>query len=131
MIDTHWHFDRTDNNESFQKLKATIVAHENTKKRLSEMHDLLGMHFNHAPPAAMPTQTFTQRHTLRANGEQLDLVYIPPVHTDTDISIHFVRGNVLHLGDTFFNGMYPLIDGGTGGNIKRHDCGRGSRAETR
>jgi glyoxylase-like metal-dependent hydrolase (beta-lactamase superfamily II) len=25
---------------------------------------------------------------------------------------------VLHVGDTFFNGMYPFIDAGTGGNIK-------------
>ena len=116
-IDTHWHFDHADNNESFTKLKATLVAHENTRKRLSEPHELLGMHFNPAPSAAMPTQTFTQSHTLRANGEQLDLAYIPPAHTDTDIYIHFAHGNVLHLGDVFFNGMYPFIDAGTRGNI--------------
>ena len=24
---------------------------------------------------------------------------------------------MLHLGDVFFNGMYPVIDGGTGGSI--------------
>ena len=26
-------------------------------------------------------------------------------------------GDVLHLGDTFFNGSYPVIDAGTGGSM--------------
>ena len=116
-IDTHWHFDHADNNESFRKAGAQVLAHENTRKRLSEPHDLLGMHFNPAPPGAMPTQTFAQTHALKANGEQIDLGYIQPAHTDTDIYIHFTRGNVLHLGDTFFNGAYPFIDASTGGRI--------------
>ena len=116
-VDTHWHFDHADNNESFQKAGATIVAHANTTKRLSEPHDLLGMHFPPAPKAALPTQTFTQSHTLTANGEQINLAYVPPAHTDTDITIHFTRGNALHMGDLFFNGMYPFIDASTGGNM--------------
>lgn len=116
-IDTHWHFDHADNNESFRQAGAGVLAHENTTKRLSEPHDLLGMHFAAAPAGAMPTQTFAQTHRLQTNGEQVDLGYIPPSHTDTDIYIHFTRGNVLHLGDTFFNGAYPFIDGSTGGNM--------------
>ena len=43
--------------------------------------------------------------------------YVPPAHTDTDIFVHYAKGNVLHLGDTFFNGIYPFIDASTGGNI--------------
>lgn len=33
------------------------------------------------------------------------------------LSIHYTKANVLHLGDVFFNGMYPFIDAGTGGSI--------------
>src|SRR5688572_2986563 len=117
VIDTHWHFDHADNNESFRNAGAGILAHENTRKRLSEPHDLLGMHFDPAPPAARPTDTFTQTRTMQANGERVDLGYIPPAHTDTDIYIHYTRANVLHLGDVFFNGMYPFIDASTGGSI--------------
>ena len=29
----------------------------------------------------------------------------------------FAIGDVLHMGDTFFNGEYPFIDAGTGGRI--------------
>lgn len=117
LIDTHWHFDHSDNNENFRKAGASVVAHANTKKRLSETHELLGMTFPPMPPAAQPTQTFTATHSLTANGEQVTLGYIQPAHTDTDIYIRFAKGNVLHMGDVFFNGIYPFIDGGTGGSI--------------
>ncbi len=51
------------------------------------------------------------------NGDSLDLVHFAPAHTDTDIYIHFHKANVLHVGDIWFNGMYPFIDEGTGGSI--------------
>ncbi len=117
VIDTHWHFDHVDNNESFRNAGAGILAHENTRKRMSESHDLLGMHFNPAPPAARPTETFSSTRTLQTNGERVELGYIRPAHTDTDIYIHYTRANVLHLGDVFFNGFYPFIDASTGGSI--------------
>ncbi len=117
VIDTHWHFDHTDNNQNFRQGGAEIIAHDNTKKRMSETHDVLGMHFTPSPADALPTQTFASAHTLTANGEALDLVYVPPAHTDTDIYIHFSKANVLHMGDVFFNGIYPFIDQGTGGSI--------------
>lgn len=117
LIDTHWHFDHADNNENFRKAGAAIVAHENTKKRLSESHDLLGAKFPPAPAAALPTQTFANMHKIDANGEQLVLGYVPPAHTDTDIYIKFQKANVLQLGDVFFNGVYPFIDVSTGGTI--------------
>ncbi|MGB2713183.1 MAG: MBL fold metallo-hydrolase [Vicinamibacterales bacterium] len=117
LIDTHWHFDHSDNNESFRKAGASVVAHANTKKRLSETHELLGMRFPAMPAAALPTETFATTHSLTANGEQVTLGYIQPAHTDTDIYIRFAKGNVLHMGDVFFNGIYPFIDAGTGGSI--------------
>src|ERR1700736_6760836 len=40
VIDTHWHFDHTDNNAHLHAAGATVLAHENTKKRMSEAHVL-------------------------------------------------------------------------------------------
>jgi glyoxylase-like metal-dependent hydrolase (beta-lactamase superfamily II) len=117
LIDTHWHFDHTDNNMHFREAGAGIVAHVNTKTRLAEPHDLLGMHFDPAPAASLPTDTFADKRSLNMNGELVTLVHVPPAHTDTDIFIHYTKANVLHMGDVFFNGTYPFIDASTGGNI--------------
>jgi glyoxylase-like metal-dependent hydrolase (beta-lactamase superfamily II) len=116
-IDTHWHFDHADNNANAHKAGARIVAHANTKKRLSQAHDILGMHIEPEPPEALPTTVFDGRHGMRANGEDLVLQSVPPSHTDTDIHVTFTQAGVVHLGDLFFNGVYPFIDGSTGGSI--------------
>jgi glyoxylase-like metal-dependent hydrolase (beta-lactamase superfamily II) len=117
VIDTHWHFDHADNNASLHRAGATIVAHANTKLRLSQSHDIIGLHFDPEPPDALPTVTFADAHALRANGEEIALQHVAPAHTDTDITVRFAKANVLHLGDLFFNGSYPFIDGSTGGRM--------------
>src|SRR6267143_3113915 len=119
VINTHWHFDHTDNNAPLHAAGATVLAHENTKKRMSEPHDLpvFGLHLDPSPAGALPQQTFAASHKLEANGETLALQHLAPAHTDTDIYIHFQKANVIHMGDTFFNGMYPYIDSSTGGTI--------------
>jgi cyclase len=118
-IDTHWHFDHSDNNGTLRAAGATLLAHENTKKRMSETHTLpvLNLTFPPSPATALPQQTFAQSHKVMMNGESVSLVHIPPAHTDSDIYIHFEKANVLQTGDVFFNGIYPYIDSGTGGSV--------------
>src|SRR6202044_2818327 len=128
VIDTHWHFDHTDNNAPLRAAGAMVVAHENTTKRMAEPHDLpvlyrgpdgalAGLHFDPSPAEALPQQTFASSYKLQANGETLALQHVAPAHTDSDIYIHFQKANVISMGDLFFNGMYPYIDPGTGGSI--------------
>jgi cyclase len=128
VIDTHWHFDHTDNNAHLHAAGATVLAHENTKKRMSEPHDLpvlyrgpdgalAGLHFDPSPAEALPQQTFAASYKLQVNDEILALQHVAPAHTDSDIYVHFQKANVISMGDLFFNGMYPYIDPGTGGTI--------------
>jgi cyclase len=119
VIDTHWHFDHVDNNAALHAAGATVLAHENTKKRMSEAHDMpiLNVHLEPSPAEALPQETFASGHKLQANGESLTLQHFAPAHTDTDIYVLFQKANVIHMGDTFFNGFYPFIDSSTRGNI--------------
>ena len=128
VIDTHWHFDHADNNARLHAAGATIIAHENTKRRMSEPHDLpvlyrgpngalAGLHFDPSPVEALPQHTFCATYNLQANGEGLALQHVAPAHTDSDIYVHFEKANVIQMGDLFFNWMYPYIDPSTGGKI--------------
>jgi cyclase len=118
-IDTHWHWDHTDNNGNVHGAGATLIAHENTLKRMSETHllDVLNMQSDPSPADALPQHTFKESYQMHFNGEHLTLGHMAPAHTDSDIYVHFQKANVLHMGDVFFNGMYCYIDGGTGGSI--------------
>lgn len=119
LINTHWHFDHADGNEWVHAEGATILAHENTKKHLSMMQRVEDWDFNFPAlaPSAMPAETFAQSKTVSVNKSTLNLTHYKPAHTDSDISVHFVEADILHVADTFWNGIYPFIDYSTGGNI--------------
>ena len=117
LIDTHWHFDHADNNGQVRAAGGTVIAAENTRARLTQTHDVLGMHFPAEPSSALPNKTFKTGLQIPINGEELSLSLIPPAHTDTDTFVLLRKANVLHMGDVFFNGTYPFIDASTGGRI--------------
>jgi glyoxylase-like metal-dependent hydrolase (beta-lactamase superfamily II) len=119
LINTHWHFDHTDGNEWMHSAGATITAHENTRKHLSTSTRVEDWNFTFPPlPAgAVPTEVFNTDKTLHLNGATIALKYYDPAHTDGDISAYFVEADILHTGDTWWNGHYPFIDYSTGGNI--------------
>jgi glyoxylase-like metal-dependent hydrolase (beta-lactamase superfamily II) len=60
---------------------------------------------------------FVTEKTLALNNSTLKLKYYGPAHTDGDISVSFAEADILHVGDTYWNGIYPFIDYSTGGNI--------------
>ena len=117
LIDTHWHFDHADNNGQVRAEGGTVIASENTRARLTQTHDVLGMHFPAEPSSALPNKTFRTGLQIPINGEELSLLLVPPAHTDTDTFVLLRKANVLHMGDVFFNGVYPFIDVSTGGRI--------------
>jgi glyoxylase-like metal-dependent hydrolase (beta-lactamase superfamily II) len=119
LINTHWHGDHTGGNEGLHASGFTIVAHQQTRERLSTPQTMKLFHSTTpaAPALAWPTVTFEESLHVWRNGDALDLVHFAPAHTDTDIYIHFHKANVLHVGDIWFNRTYPFIDEGTGGTI--------------
>jgi glyoxylase-like metal-dependent hydrolase (beta-lactamase superfamily II) len=119
LVNTHWHFDHTDGNEWMHSAGATIMAHENTKKHLSTTTRVEDWNFTFpaSPAGAIPTDVLNADKTLRFNGATIALKYYGSSHTDGDISAYFVESDVLHTGDTWWNGHYPFIDYSTGGSL--------------
>jgi glyoxylase-like metal-dependent hydrolase (beta-lactamase superfamily II) len=119
LINTHWHSDHTGGNEGMHAAGYTIIAHQNTRVRLSTPQTMRLFHATTqpAPSGAWPTITFEDALHIWRNGDSLDLVHLAPAHTDTDIFIHFRKANVLHVGDIWFNNFYPIIDESSGGSI--------------
>jgi glyoxylase-like metal-dependent hydrolase (beta-lactamase superfamily II) len=119
LINTHWHFDHADGNTWLNAAGAKIIAQENTRKRLSEVQRVEDWDYNFLPPPSggIPSEVFADEHNLKLNGASIALKHYLPAHTDSDISVRFGEADVLHVADTFWNGVYPFIDYSTGGSI--------------
>jgi glyoxylase-like metal-dependent hydrolase (beta-lactamase superfamily II) len=119
LINTHFHFDHTDGNEWLHSAGASIVAHENTRKHLLVDTRVEGWDFTFPASAegAIPATVFSEQKTLQINGQSIKLKYYGPCHTDSDISVHFTGADVIHVGDSWWNGFYPFIDYSNGGSI--------------
>ena len=119
LVNTHWHFDHADGNEWLHAVGAKIIAQENTQKYLSEIQRVEDWDYNFlpAPPGAIPSEVFESERSLTLNGASIGLKHYAPAHTDSDISVTFAEADILHAGDTYWNGIYPFIDYSTGGSI--------------
>jgi glyoxylase-like metal-dependent hydrolase (beta-lactamase superfamily II) len=119
LINTHWHVDHTDGNDWVHSAGAKITAHQNTKKHLSTSTRVEGWDYTFppSPAGALPTTIFEDEHRVHHNDTNIALKYYVPAHTDSDISVVFEEADVIHVGDTLWNGIYPFIDYSTGGSI--------------
>jgi glyoxylase-like metal-dependent hydrolase (beta-lactamase superfamily II) len=120
VINTHYHADHTGGNETIGGAGAVIIAHDNIRKRMTTEQVSIFMK-NTTPPyakAALPVVTFNDRMSLHLNGETATAYYVANGHTDGDSIIHFPASNVIHMGDMFFNGLYPYVDLDAGGSVE-------------
>lgn len=120
LLNTHWHFDHTGGNENLGKSGVVIFAQDNVRKRLLVKTPIEFFKAAYGPsaPAALPVVTFAETVTFHLNGDEATAMHVPNAHTDGDSIIHFRNANVVHMGDTYFNGLYPFIDTGTNGSVR-------------
>jgi glyoxylase-like metal-dependent hydrolase (beta-lactamase superfamily II) len=107
LINTHVHPDHTGGNENIGRMGIPILARDKVRQRL--MASL--------PEIALPVLTFTDTVTLHMNGEDIQVIPLPPAHTDGDAYIYFKGSDVLHAGDVFRTVAFPVIDTGNGGTL--------------
>ena len=116
LVNTHWHGDHVGGNVGLAEAGVVIIAQDNVRKRLST--DQFNPDKTPAAPArALPVITFGDGVNFHFNGDDIEVRHVAAAHTDGDSIIRFRKANVVHMGDTFFNGRYPFIDVDTGGSI--------------
>ena len=119
VLNTHYHGDHTGGNVAFGP-DAPIIAQTNVRKRLSE--EQKSKFFNRttppSPKEALPVITFDQAVSVFFNGEEIKVIHFPHGHTDGDSVIFFTGSNVVHMGDDFFNGRFPVVDLEAGGDVE-------------
>jgi len=120
VINTHYHGDHSGANAQMKAVGATIMAHENVRKRMGMTFEnkAFGQTIEATDPSLWPTLTFSDKATLHFNGQTVTAIHTPKAHTDGDSIIYFKEANLLHMGDNFFNGMFPYIDIDGGGSLQ-------------
>ncbi|MDR5590919.1 MBL fold metallo-hydrolase [Christiangramia sp. SM2212] len=108
LVNTHHHGDHTGGNENFQEHGAMILAHENVRKKLKS---------DTSRVSGLPVVTFSENLNLHINGNDIMVIHVDNAHTNGDALIYLPQSNVLHTGDTFFNGSFPFIDLNNGGSV--------------
>jgi len=116
VLNTHWHGDHTGGNIDFNT-HATIIAHDNVRKRLMEEQNNMFATTPARPKEAWPVITFDESLTIYFNDETVKILHFPNGHTDGDSVIYFIESNVVHMGDHYFAGMFPFVDIDSGGNV--------------
>jgi len=116
VLNTHFHGDHTGGNAQFGT-EATIIAHENVRKRLMEGGKVAGNQVEAAPKEALPVITFNDRASVHLNGEDIRAIHFPNGHTDGDSVIFFTQSKVVHMGDDFVTYGFPFVDTASGGSV--------------
>lgn len=117
VVNTHVHGDHVGANKIFHDAGATIVAHDNIRKRLVDSGWQTSDGKRPATASELPSVTFTDEVTFHLNGHTARVFHVASAHTDGDSMIHFADVNVIHAADVLFNGMFPFIDLDSGGSV--------------
>ena len=115
LLNTHHHGDHTGGNVNLAEKGAIIVSHENVRGRLAAMEKEDPK--NYSKKNTLPIITFSEDIKFHYNGDEIFVFHVHDAHTDGDALVYFTNSNVLHTGDTFFNGGYPYIDVNSGGTL--------------
>jgi cyclase len=118
VVNTHWHGDHIGGNEQMAKNGAVIVAHENVRTRLINQRSNPNADWRNPPmpDGTLPVVTYKDAMALHFNGEDVDILHVPLAHTDGDSFVYFRKQNVLHTGDLFGTGRYPVFIPDNGGS---------------
>lgn len=138
LVNTHAHLDHTFGNYLFAE-DAVIVGHTNCRAEI--LHDAPELPARArqmfpsvewgAVEVVAPSLTFEDRLSLYAGELELELIYVSPAHTNTDVVVWLPERKVVIAGDIVFHRGTPFaLMGSVAGWLEALDRVRALGAET-
>jgi cyclase len=118
VVDMHWHVGDVGGNAAFEKLGATIVAHDNVRKVMESGTMRDGVKYDPFPKESLPTITYTDRATFWWNNEEIRFIHYPHADTDGGTVVYFATSRVLDSGDSYRTDGFPIVDWEHGGTVQ-------------
>lgn len=98
LIYSHHHFDHIAGGKAFKDAGATIIAHKRAKERLELLKD---------PHTPLPDETVDNNRTLTLGGTTLELHYLGPSHSDSNLVMRLPTEKIVFIVDTIPVGTLP------------------------
>jgi len=119
LVNTHVHGDHTGGNENFAKLGVTILGRPELRAQLLMPRPAPGNGQTPpvAPAGALPIVLYDNPTTIELDGDEVQLIPLPPAHTDGDTAVLFKKANVLMTGDVFRSEGMPAAAITNGGSV--------------
>ena len=112
VINTHTHYDHSGGNTEFPDT-VDFVVHENTRAQMARdtCEPVTNCDaFKGGNAKYLPQTTYSDRMSLFAGPDQIDLYHFGRGHTDGDTFIVFKAARTMHTGDMFQRKGLPFID---------------------
>ena len=119
LVNTHWHWDHVGGDGLFAKNGTVLISSEQTRRYIAEEQNksnAVGTPYAR-DPLAIPVLTIAAGTKFYLAGQTVEIIPVPPAHTNGDLAVRFVEADIIQTGDTFFHGFYPDIDQPHGGTI--------------
>jgi Metallo-beta-lactamase superfamily len=98
LIYSHHHYDHIADGKAFKDAGARIFAHRKVKEHLAPLGD---------PNTVLPGESFDGKKTITLGGTTLELSYIGPSHSDSNIVMRLPKEKITFVVDTIPIGYFP------------------------
>jgi glyoxylase-like metal-dependent hydrolase (beta-lactamase superfamily II) len=98
LIYSHHHYDHIAGGQAFKAAGARIIAHRKVTEHLKPLGD---------PNTVLPDETFDGKKTIKLGGTTLELIYLGPNHSDSNIVMRLPKEKIIFVVDTIPVGSVP------------------------